>query len=557
MASFSSAIKIYCNKILPDGFDHDKDEPYFGSKVKINEKNKKNLDLKLVTKVASQLPVIVPPPDQHVTKKEKKLAAWTSVRQERWEGELVVEGELPLWLNGTYLRNGPGQWHIGNYNFRHLFDGYATLVRLHFENGRLIMGHRQVESEAYKAARSNNKICYREFSEVPKPDNFLAYIGDMAKLLSGSSLTDNANTGVVKLGDGRVVCLTETIKGSIVIDPNTLDTMGKFEYSDTLGGLIHSAHPIVTDSEFITLIPDLINPGYLVVRMDAGTNERKYIGRVSCRGGPAPGWVHSFPVTENYIIVPEMPLRYCAQNLLKAEPTPLYKFEWHPHSKAFMHVMCKASGNIVASVEVPLYVTFHFINGYEEKDEDGRVSAVIADCCEHSADTTILDKLRLDNLRSYAGKGDVLPDARVGRFRIPLDGSPYGELEAALDPNEHGRGMDMCSMNPAYLGKKYRYAYACGAKRPCNFPNTLTKIDLFDKKAKNWYDDGAVPSEPFFVARPGATEEDEGVVISMISDKNGEGYALILDGSTFEEIARAKFPYGLPYGLHGCWVPKK
>ncbi|KAH0642456.1 hypothetical protein KY290_034046 [Solanum tuberosum] len=556
MASFaSSTTKIYCNKILADMFDHGKHEPYFGSKLQNNEKNKKKLDLKLVTKVASQLPVIVPPPDQEVINKEKKLAAWTSVRQERWEGELVVEGELPLWLNGTYLRNGPGQWHIGDYNFRHLFDGYATLVRLHFENGRLIMGHRQIESDAYKAAKSSNKICYREFSEVPKPDNFLSYIGDMAKLLSGASLTDNANTGVVKLGDGRVVCLTETIKGSIVIDPNTLDTIGKFEYSDSLGGLIHSAHPVVTDSEFITLIPDLINPGYLVVRMEAGTNERKYIGRVSCRGGPAPGWVHSFPVTENYVIVPEMALRYCAQNLLKAEPTPLYKFEWHPDSKAFVHVMCKASGNIVASVEVPLYVTFHFINGYEEKDEDGRVTAVIADCCEHSADTTILDKLRLENLRSFNGK-DVLPDARVGRFRIPLDGSPYGELEAALDPNEHGKGMDMCSINPAYLGKKYRYAYACGAKRPCNFPNTLTKIDLFDKKAKNWYDEGAVPSEPFFVARPGATEEDDGVVISVISDKNGEGYALILDGSTFEEIARAKFPYGLPYGLHGCWVPK-
>ncbi|OIT31098.1 PREDICTED: carotenoid cleavage dioxygenase 8 homolog B, chloroplastic [Nicotiana attenuata] len=555
MASFASlATKIYCNKILSDRFDHDKDESYFG-KVKVNEKPKKNLDLKLVTNVASQLPVIVLPPDE-VVKKEKKLAAWTSVRQERWEGELVVEGDLPLWLNGTYLRNGPGQWHIGNYNFRHLFDGYATLVRLHFENGRLIMGHRQIESEAYKAAKHNNKICYREFSEVPKPDNFLSYIGDMAKLLSGASLTDNANTGVVKLGDGRVVCLTETIKGSIIIDPDTLDTIGKFEFSDSLGGLIHSAHPIVTDSEFWTLIPDLINPGYLVVRMEQGTNERKYIGRVSCRGGPAPGWVHSFPVTEHYIIVPEMPLRYCAQNLLKAEPTPLYKFEWHPHSKGFMHVMCKASGNIVASVEVPLFVTFHFINAYEEKDEDGRVTAVIADCCEHSADTTILDKLRLENLRSFNGE-DVLPDARVGRFRIALDGSPYGELEAALDPNEHGRGMDMCSFNPCYLGKKYRYAYACGAKRPCNFPNTLTKIDLFEKKAKNWYDEGAVPSEPFFVARPGATEEDDGVVISMISDKNGEGYALILDGSTFEEIARAKFPYGLPYGLHGCWVPKK
>lgn len=250
--------------------------------------------------------------------------------------------------NGTYLRNGPGLWHLGDYNFRHLFDGYATLVRLHFENGKLVMAHRQIESEAYKAAKKNNKVCYREFSEVPKTDNFLSYMGDIAKLFSGASLTDNSNTGVVKLGDGRVVCLTETIKGSIIVDPDTLDTIGKFEYTDNLGGLIHSAHPIVTDSEFLTLIPDLINPGYLVVSMDPGTNERKVMGRVACRGGPAPGWVHSFPVTEHYVIVPEMPLRYCAQNLLKAEPTPLYKFEWHPESKGFMHVMCKASGKIVS-----------------------------------------------------------------------------------------------------------------------------------------------------------------------------------------------------------------
>lgn len=210
------------------------------------------------------------------------------------------------------------------------------------------MGHKQIESEAYKAAKKNQKICYREFSEAPKPDNFLSYIGDLAKLFSGASLTDNPNTGVVKLGDGRVVCLTETIKGSIVIDPDTLETVEKFHYTDSLMGfIIHSAHPIVNDEEFITLLPDLINPGYLVVKMEPGTNERKVIGRVDCRGGPAPGWVHSFTVTEHYIIVPEMPLRYCAQNLLKAEPTPLYKFEWHPDSKGFMHVMCKSSGKIV------------------------------------------------------------------------------------------------------------------------------------------------------------------------------------------------------------------
>ncbi|XP_021739154.1 carotenoid cleavage dioxygenase 8 homolog B, chloroplastic-like [Chenopodium quinoa] len=534
----------------------------FGTSQSLStSKGDNNINL-VATHVATRLPPVVAPappppptPKKEETKSGGKLTAWTSIRQERWEGELLVEGEIPSWLRGTYLRNGPGLWHMGDHQFRHLFDGYATLVKLHFENGRLVAGHRQLESEAYKAARKNNKICYREFSETPKPNNFLAYIGELANLFTGASLTDNANTGVVRLGDGRVVCLTETQKGSIIIDPNTLETLGKLEFNDPFQRLLlHSAHPIVTKDEMLTLLPDLVNPGYLAVRMKAGSNGRRVIGRINCRGGPTPGWVHSFPVTENYIIVPEMPLRYCVKNLLRAEPTPLYKFEWHPQSKAFVHVMCRFSGSLVATVEVPLFLTFHFINAYEETDEEGNVTAIVADCCEHNADTSILDKLRLKNLRSFLGE-DVLPSARVGRFTIPMNGMPYGKLEAALDPEEHGRGMDMCSINPSYLGKKYRYAYACGARRPCNFPNTLTKIDLVEKKAKNWYEEGAVPSEPYFVPRPGATKEDDGVVISVVSGKNGEGYALVLDGSTFEEIARAKFPYGLPYGLHGCWIP--
>lgn len=258
------------------------------------------------------------------------------------------------------MRNGPGMWHIQDYNFRHLFDGYATLVKLHFDNGRLVAAHRQIESEAYKAAKEHKKLCYREFSEVPKTDNnnFKNIISNVFSLFTGASLTDNANTGVVRLGDGRVLCLTETQKGSIVIDPESLKTLGRFEYSDRIGGLIHSAHPIVTEREFLTLVPDLVRPGYLFVRMESGSNERKVVGRVDCRGGSAPGWVHSFPVTENYVVVPEMPLRYSVKNLLRAEPTPLYKFEWCPKSKAFMHVMSKTSGKIVSSHRVLLLLLF-------------------------------------------------------------------------------------------------------------------------------------------------------------------------------------------------------
>lgn len=67
--------------------------------------------------------------------------------------------------------------------------------------------------------------------------------------------------------------------------------------------------------------------------------------------------MHSFPVTEHHVVVPEMLLRYCAQNLPRAEPTPMHKFEWQPGPKGFTHLMCKASGKIVSPFIITLLFT--------------------------------------------------------------------------------------------------------------------------------------------------------------------------------------------------------
>ena len=59
--------------------------------------------------------------------------------------------------NGTYLRNGPGLWDVGGHSSHHIFDGYATLVRISFRRGRATGAHRQVESDAYKAAMAHGR----------------------------------------------------------------------------------------------------------------------------------------------------------------------------------------------------------------------------------------------------------------------------------------------------------------------------------------------------------------------------------------------------------------
>ncbi|OEL14760.1 Carotenoid cleavage dioxygenase 8-like protein B, chloroplastic [Dichanthelium oligosanthes] len=106
----------------------------------------------------------------------KHSAAWTSTWRERWQGGLA---------NGTYLRNGPGVWEVGDHAFHHVFDGYATLLRISIRGalGRATGAHRQIDSDAYRAARAHCTV-----------------------------MSDNANTAVVPLGDGRVVCLADVTK---------------------------------------------------------------------------------------------------------------------------------------------------------------------------------------------------------------------------------------------------------------------------------------------------------------------------------------------------------
>ena len=67
-----------------------------------------------------------------------------------------------------------------------------------------------------------------------------------------------------------------------------------------------------------------------------------------------------------------------------------------------------------------------------------------------------------------------------------------------------------------------------------------------------WYKEDHYASEPNFLPRPGATEEDDGVLISTVLGGDlGHSYLLVLDAKTMTEIARADAPHFLPFTSHG------
>jgi len=156
----------------------------------------------------------------------------------------VPSCNVTLLQNGMYLRNGPGVWEVGDGSaLGHLFDGYATLVRVSFRRGRA-------------AAARVGRLQSRQGARPPAPARVRPLPHHQAGKPGGSSegrRRARHRQGAVgqrqrrrasgRGGDGRVLCLSETTRSSAVIDPCTLATIGKFRYGDALGGVIQAGHP--------------------------------------------------------------------------------------------------------------------------------------------------------------------------------------------------------------------------------------------------------------------------------------------------------------------------
>lgn len=125
------------------------------------------------------------------------------------------------------------------------------------------------------------------------------------------------------------------------------------------------------------------------------------------------------------------------------------------------------------------------------------------------------------------------------------------------------------------------------------------KLDVQTKETREWREDACYPSEPLFVATPGATDEDDGtitrvepitepktltnhlqtstynpclhrtrplspppspppgVLLSVVVKPGADrpGSLLVLDARTLTQVARAEVGANIPVTLHGTFNP--
>ena len=460
---------------------------------------------------------------------------FVSLDREAEIDSLRVRGDVPAWLNGTLLRTGPCKFEVGDRSYNHWFDGLAMLHRFTFADGQVTYANRFVRGHTFCEAERRGRISYAEFATDPCRTLF----GKIAALFS-SRPTDNCNINVSEFA-GQVVALEEPGL-PIRFDPTTLETLGVYGYSDQIRGRISTAHPhrdTARQRHYNYMLQFGRKSTYRLFGIDSEAGRQDVIAELAVN---RPAYMHSFGMSKQHLILSEFPLVVNPLRLRFSGRPFIENYRWEPERGLRFHIVEKDTGRVLAVATDDAGFAFHHVNAFEDNDD------VVVDMVAYP-DSQVIQDLYLSPLR--AGQ-PVTVAGMLTRFRIALKDGAVDRTELASEPLELPR------INyAAVAGRSYRFVWGTGVQSAGGFFDSIVKIDVESGEIMRWYEPGCYPGEPVFVASPGSSIEDEGVILSVVLDPQiGRSFVLVLDASSLAERARAEVPHHIPFGFHGSYFPQ-
>ncbi|HWH92476.1 MAG TPA: carotenoid oxygenase family protein [Baekduia sp.] len=441
---------------------------------------------------------------------------------------LPVSGAVPAWLHGGLVRVTPAQMDFARRSVGHWFDGMAMLNRFGFTgDGSVSYACAFLDTTARRAALASGGTSIAGFGTDPCRTLF-----QRVQSLFSPVPTDNANVNLARLGD-EYIAMTETPL-PVVFDPQTLATVRHDEGVKAFGQ-ITTAHPHHDPErgELVNFAAHLGRSSEYRVYARRASDEGRVIATMPVR---EPSYMHSFALTPRYAVLLENPLVVNPLRLAVGGKAAIHNYRWKPQLGVRIHAFDRASGALVRSWRADPFFVFHTINAFEDGDD------VVVDLCAHE-DASIIEMLELERLRSAGDRSSF--NARPLRLTLGAGGAVSSRVLAEVD-------LELPRINyRTRNGQPYRYAYGASAGDAA-FLKRLVKIDVTDGSHVVWDEPSTWAGEPVFVPRPGAGAEDDGVILSVVLDADaGSSFLLVLDGQSFEEIARAHAPHHIPFGFHG------
>lgn len=431
---------------------------------------------------------------------------YAPVERETTATDLPVIGAIPEELCGRYLRNGPNPLGEVDRATHHWFLGAGMVHGVRLEGGRAAWyRNRWVRDAAIAEALGEDP------GERP--------------------LGASNNTHVIGHA-GRTWAIVEGGSPPVELDYE-LDTVGVNPFFGTLADGAFTAHPkIDPDTGALHAMaykwPDFENHvQYLTVGRDGRVERTVDV--------PVPGMImlHDMSLTANYAVIYDLPVTVSFELIERGMRFP---FAWNPDYAPRVGLLPRqgTAADVIWCDVSPGYV-FHPMNAYE--DATGRV---VLDVCRYA---------RMFDQDVQGPFGDSL--ATLDRWTLNPTTRRVDETRIDERPQEFPR------CNPAFSSKPYRYGYSVAVTEN-GFP-AINKHDLASGVcARHELAPGRHSGEPFFVARAGASEEDDGYLMAFVYDAGRDASELlILDARDMAAapLARVLLPARVPYGFHGAWLP--
>lgn len=539
-------------------------------------------------------------------------AAFDGLTEQRGPIELRVHGTIPTWAAGSLYRTGPGIYKvedtkIGTFYTSHWFDGLAQTHRFDIVpdgEGRVKMFYasRRQSDQLMEYIKETGQRKLFSFAQRRDP-----CMGLFAKIMSTWQVIraktedrkmDNINVAVLPNLPGleavetkpsashrrsslpKTVWLTTDNCTMKQIDPETLEPVGFAVQSSlhpNLTGPMSCAHA-QRDPESGDVFNFNLQLGretiYRIFRVNASSGTTDILATI--RGPEAPpAYIHSFFLTSNYVILC-IPSSHLALRGLRVlwERNILDSMEpFDETRKCKWFVVDRRHGKgVVAQFETDAAFFFHSVNAFEDADSTAGTTEIFCDVVEY-ANLDIIHSLYYDVLLRQNGAeerfwGDAKRAAasmtNLTRYHIRIpkvptkdDGavSPAPEIEKVFAiPAPHSG--ELPTINPHYATKRHRYVYSLGFLGRSTLMDCIVKTDVATRDAVFWnIPQGHSPGEAIFVPRPNGTEEDDGILLSVVLDgETGTSYLLCLDAMTMDELGHAEVGFAVALGFHGVHV---
>ena len=430
--------------------------------------------------------------------------------------DLRVTGTLPDELSGRYVRNGPNPIRPPDDATYHWFTGTGMVHGVRLRDGRAEWYRNRWVRSADVAS-----VLGEEAPTNPWPAEHMSF---------------SANTNVVRHA-GRMLACVEAGAPPVELD-DELNTVCISNLDGTLP-YAFSAHPkrdATTDElHVMTYWWGWGNQvQYLVVGADGRV---RAVRDIALPGGPM---IHDIAITERFALVFDLPVLFDLESAMKGASLP---YRWFEDYSPRIGLVPRDDGSC-ANEDIrwfdidPCYI-FHPLNAYD--DIDG-----------HGDDIVVLDAVRHPKMFDRERRGPNEGTPRLDRWTFNL--SRHSVHNETLDdyPQEFPR------IREELVGRKHRYGYSAGLGSQLA-QDTLCRIDLATGAVTRRSDSDVMGyGEPVFVARDGASAEDDGWVIALRHNRATDLSDLcVLDAAAIDAdpVAVVHLPARVPNGFHGNWMP--